>query len=245
MKQPKYRFYATILNSFSDYLNSSEIYNQYFGNSENPRKSEEEFEKEQFHGLIDRINRVPFESEAADKGTVFNEVVDCLIENRQPRDDMKFETDKSRGVIVANFKDYTFEFPLKLCLAFRDYFKDALTQVYVSATLETKYGTVELYGYIDELLPVKVCDIKTTSRYSAFKYRKGWQHLVYPYCLIVGGDLINEFEYTVTDFRNVWKETYLFEPDRDIQLLINHVEQFIEFLEANKGLITDKKIFNE
>ena len=33
--------------------------------------------------LIDRINRKPFDSEAADKGTAFNEVIDCMIENRK------------------------------------------------------------------------------------------------------------------------------------------------------------------
>ena len=33
--------------------------------------------------LLNRINRVPFESEAADKGTAFNEVIDCIVEGRK------------------------------------------------------------------------------------------------------------------------------------------------------------------
>ena len=71
--QPTHNFYATLLDSFGSYLNSSRIYQEYWGFAENPSKTEEEFEKEQFQGLIDKINRVPFSSEAADKGTAFNE----------------------------------------------------------------------------------------------------------------------------------------------------------------------------
>ena len=58
-----YNFYATLLDKFGDYLNSSRIYQEYWGFAENPEKSEEDFEKEQFQGLINTLNRVKFESE--------------------------------------------------------------------------------------------------------------------------------------------------------------------------------------
>ena len=38
-------------------------------------------------------------------------------------------------------------------------------------------------------------------------------------------------------------ETYVFNPERDIPILTNHCEEFIRFLEENRELITDKKIF--
>jgi hypothetical protein len=240
-----YKFYATLLDSFQNYIESSKLWNMYWGGSENPSISEEDFEREQFQGLIDRINRVPFESEAADKGTCYNELIDCLILNKKPEKEMEFKTYKDLGVIAAAYKSYIWEFPLDLTLKIRDYFKDSIPQVHVSAPLETKYGTVELYGYIDELLPFKVCDLKTTGKYNAFKFRDHWQHMVYPYCLIESGNLINDFEYVVTDFKQIYIEQYSFVTERDVPLLVEHCERFIEFLESNRELITDKKIFGE
>lgn len=244
MKDVKYQFYATILDAFQNYLSSSSIFQTYWGNSENPKKTEQEFEEEQFQSLLDRINRVPFESEPADKGTAFNEVIDCLIENRKPSEKFQFKTHKDLGVIAAAYKSYVFEFPLKLCLDFKNRFDGAMPQYRTEAILPTKYGDVLLYGYIDELLPDKVVDIKTTSKYNAFKFRDHWQHMVYPYCLIEDGNLINTFEYVVTDFKSVYSEVYVFNPERDVPRLTTHVERFIEFLESNRDLITDKKIFN-
>lgn len=77
MQQPKYRFYATILDAFWNYLNSDIVYARYWGFSENPPHTEDEFHELQFQELIDRINRKPFDSEAADRGTAFNEI--CLV----------------------------------------------------------------------------------------------------------------------------------------------------------------------
>ena len=154
--------------------------------------------------MIDRINRVPFESEAADKGTCYNELIDCLILKKKPEKEMEFKTHKDLGVIAAAYKSYIWEFPLDLTLKIRDYFKESIPQLHVSAPLETKYGTIELYGYIDELLPFKVCDLKTTGKYNAFKFKDNWQHKVYPYCLIENGNLVSDFEYVVTDFKQIY-----------------------------------------
>ena len=84
MQQPNYRIYATLLDAFWGYLNSDVIWDKYWGWSENPPHTPEEFHEQQFQELINRINRKPFDSEAADKGTAFNELVDALIENRKP-----------------------------------------------------------------------------------------------------------------------------------------------------------------
>jgi len=239
----KYKIYPSLLDKFQNYLDSSQIYQQFWGFSENAEKSEEQFENEQFASLIDSINRKPFESELADKGTCFNEVVDCLIENRKS-DKMEISSDKEKGLIVVNFKTSKFLFPLSLCLEFSHYFKNALTQQRVRAILSTQYGNVEIYGVIDELLPTSVHDIKTTGKYSAFKYKNGWQHIVYPFCLIANGNDIREFEYNITDFKQTYIENYNYIPERDEPKLLAICEQFIEFLKVNENLITDKKIFN-
>jgi hypothetical protein len=246
-QRPKYLLYATILDAFQDYLRSSEIWQEYYGNSEEPSISEEEFEKKQFQSLIDRINRVPFDSEKADRGTAFGEVVDCIIENRNS-DKMEIKSNKESGQITVIYNNRTFVFPISLCVEFATYFKGAATQFYVEAPLSTKYGHVLLYGYIDELMPISVHDIKTTEKYKAGKYRHGWQHIVYPYCLNYYGNLVQNFEYNIVQFAatsySTFIEYYNYVKGRDIPKLTAHVEQFIEFLEQHRELITDLKIFN-
>lgn len=249
-KLPKYLFYATLLDSFQGLLSSSEIYQKYWGFSEEPPKSEEEFEKEQFQSLIDRINRVPIDSEAADRGTVFNEIVDCIIEKRNS-EKIELVSDKPAGTITAKYNNRTFVFSLTQCREVANDFQAAITQYRTSAIMETKYGPVELYGFLDELMPQSVHDIKVKGKYSAFDFKNNWQHRVYPYCLNEEGIFINDFAYNiyVMDKNNIIKERheeiYCYVPERDIPKIREHCERLIEFIETNKALITDKKIFNQ
>lgn len=238
----KYNIYPTLLDSFEGYINSSRTYQEYWGFAEEPSISEEEFEKEKFNDLINSINRVKFESEEADKGTAFNEVIDCIIENRKSTK-MQIKAYKESGVISVGYKHHLFNFPFDLCIEFSQYFKGALTQQWTNGILQTKFGKVKFTGCIDELLPFKAADIKTTSKYSAFKFKHNWQHIIYPFCLNQNGIYINEFEYVVTDFKNSWTELYVYNQERDLPNLIEHCERFICFLEQHRHLITDKKIF--
>lgn len=250
MKKPKYLFYATLLDSYEGYISSSRIYQQYFGFSENPPKTEAEFEQEQFQSLIDRINRVPFDSEAADRGTCFNEVIDCII-TKSVSEKMEIKSNKESNSITAKYNNRTFSFPFDQCLQVAKSYQGAVPQVLTKGHLETKYGVVELYGYIDELMPLQIVDIKTTSRYSAFKFKDNWQHRVYPFCLSREGVNVTEFVYDVyvmnkgNSITESHQEFYSFVHERDIPSLRNHCEGLIEFIELNRQLITDKKIFNE
>ena len=246
--QVMYNFYPTLLDAFWSYLNSSKMYQKFWGFSEDPSKTEEEYEKEQFQSLIDKINRVPFDSEAADKGTAFNEVVDCILLNKKSD---KMELTSSDNSITAKYNNRTFVFDKSICKEFAEYYKDAIPQVYVYGNIQTKYGIVNVYGYLDELMPLKVHDIKTTTKYEAFKFQNNFQHIVYPYCLCQMGNDIKDFEYNIL----VWDKTgltgaiitesYTYVPERDDERLRLHCELFIEFIEANKDLITDLKIFNK
>ncbi len=246
----KYQIYSTLLDAFEDYLRSSEIYQSYWGNSEDPSKTEDEFTAEQYQGLIDRINRVPFDSEPADRGTAFNEVVDCIIENRVS-EKMDIASNKEDNTITANYNGRTFIFPLTETARYaREKFAGALTQQYTEATIETRYGVAKLYGYIDELLPLSVHDIKTTSSYKVGKFRHHWQKVVYPYCLNANGNEVFDFVYDVVVWSydkasfTTFEEYYRYSPQRDDPLLTAHVEALIEFLEAHRDVITDDKIFN-
>lgn len=247
----KYKFYATLLDAFQGWLSSSEIYQEYWGMSDNPSKSEDEFEKEQFLSLINRINRVPMkweDSEAADRGTAFNEAVDCVMAKRKS-DKMILESNKESGTISAEYNNRKFIFPFLLVKEFSDYFTGGVSQVLTEAVLTTKYGDVLLYGYIDELMSLSCHDIKTTGKYKVGKFRNNWQHIVYPYCLTQSGNEINEFEYDVAvlgtgNYYSTFKENYHYIPVLHIPKLRLITESLIETIEINRNLITDKKIFN-
>lgn len=251
----QYKFYATLLDAYQDYLDSAEIYERYWGYSENPPNTLAEFQQAQFQGLIDKINRVPFDSEAADKGTAFNEVIDCMVENR-PSTKCKvtriYGNADGTGEVVALNVEYNsrqFAFPLPLVREISDYYKGGMAQKYVQATLPTAYGNALLYGFVDYIMPFSVHDLKTTSRYYVGKYKNHWQHRVYPYVLAKQGCNLTNFEYNVVEWAaqgtaNTYTEHYAFDMRRDTELLQRHCEDFIRFLTDNRSLITDKKIFN-
>jgi hypothetical protein len=259
----KYLFYATLLDAFQDLLDSDKIYSEYWGSSANPSMTEEAFQEKTRLELIDRINRVPFDSEKADRGTAFNEIVDSLILGtksnkmaigRVPAGELVTDAKASgnSAKLMAVYHNRTFIFPLSVCREFADYYKGAVPQVYTEAILPTRYGDVQLYGYIDELMPLCIHDIKTTGRYTAGKFKRHWQHIVYPYCLQKEGNRISDFEYNVLlinerkdgNIYETFTEFYAFDADRDIPRLTAHVERLIEFIEFHRDLITDRKIFN-
>lgn len=251
MKQVQYKFYATLLDCFQNYVDSDVIWERYWGFSENPPHTPEQFREQQFQSLIDRINRVPFESEAATRGTAFNEVIDCMILHSNS-DKVKIvkvrdESGKVTGV-NATLNERTFFFPLSLIKEVADYYQGGLPQQYIQAILPTIFGDVLLYGYIDYCMPFCTHDLKTTVQYAVGNYKKHWQHIVYPYALMKNGCNVQDFEYNVVElgktFYRTYTESYYFVAERDIPRLTQHCEDFIRFLQTYRDLITDKKIFN-
>lgn len=250
-QQPKYRIYATLLDAFMQLERAEVVWEKYYGFSQEPPCTPEEFREKLEKELIDRVNRVPFESEAADRGTAFNEVVDALIENRKPKFmDVERTTDLQ---YLVKFNGHEFKFPIQLCVDMAVMYRDALTQRRVSGVMSTGYGDVELYGVIDELMPMAVHDIKTTGSYSMGKYKYNNQHLVYPWALRMMGVDITTFHYDVVELGKPrkdgtcsverFRETYVYDHERDEKVLRDRVEDFVAWLEMHRGEITDKKIF--
>lgn len=159
--------------------------------------------------LINSINRCPKQPmEAADAGTCFNEVVDCLIKRKNTeRTDMTIRTlrrdDGTPFAIEAKMNGFTFYYNVSLCRDLAAYFHDAISQYLVQAGLDTRYGEVTLYGYIDEWIGNRIYDIKTTSMYDFGKFADKTQKLVYPFCAVESGmvDSITEFEYTIVKWK--------------------------------------------
>lgn len=269
MKQLKYKIYPSLLDTFDKYLRADEEVES-FWNVDNEtgeyKRSPEEIEADLKQKLLDAINRVPFENEAVDKGTAFNAIIDCYIHKKvhvpNERNPYTISGDEETNTIQVDFPSTElaparhFLFDRAWCIEQAKYFKNSISQLFVSAILHTRYGDVELYGFIDELLRDVVFDIKSTSSYQFGKYERGWQRHVYPYCLIASGQMesVRAFEYTAYLLKGGtsrtplisgtrYPEYYTYNHEQTVKLLTGHVEHFIEFLEANKHLITDKKIF--
>ena len=251
MAKVAYKIYPTLLDAFEDYLESYDIYERYYGWSDNPSISVDEFQEKQYKGLIDKINRVPFESDAADRGTAFNEVIDCMVlfKNSAKMKITKWYDNGSLCGVKASYNGKDFYFPMNLIKEVASWYKGGLPQQHIQAILPTSFGNVLLYGYIDYVMPLKTCDLKTTGQYWFGKFKNHWQHIVYPYALAQNGADVRDFEYNIVEWRktgyDLYNECYLFRPERDIPKLTNHCEDFIRFLQENRDKITDKKIFAE
>lgn len=57
-----YKIYPSILDSFQSYLDTQKNYEKFYGFSDNPKYTLEEYEQVQFDELINRINRVPLKA---------------------------------------------------------------------------------------------------------------------------------------------------------------------------------------
>ena len=244
----RYNFYATLLDAFQRYLDAESIYEKYF----NEKMSFAEYEAQAKQELIDKINRVPFDSDAADKGTAFNELVDVLAHGITS-DKITYTESKEDYVVKYNliengkYKEFTFD--KATCKTISEKIKGAIMQYFCSADLNIGDNIVNLYGYIDEVKEFTIIDIKTTAKYQAFKYLKNWQHVVYPFCLSKSGINIETFVYLVVEMSGkhvkIHEELYNYNFSNDISRLYAMCEKLILFLETNRNLITDKKIFNE
>lgn len=211
---PKYRFYATLLNAYQWYLTS---------------ESDTAFQE-----FIDKVNRVEFKSEAADKGTSFNTLVDGIIDG----------TITELGV-EDNYEFNGFKFPVSIALECAEYVRHGITQVRESGFIETPLGLIEVYGDIDYVQPaMEQVDLKTTKAYEMGKYIETWQHIVYPYCYYQKTGLAPTFTYLATDFKNVVPEQYIYNHERDEPRLRSICVELAMFIEQHRHLITDLKIFN-
>lgn len=283
MKRPNYKIYPSLLDKFQKYLDSEIEADSFFNidlESGEQKLTADEIADKHEKELIDTINRVPNDPiEAADKGTCFNEIVDCIIDNRKcEREDMTIEKNydncdyefgsyvrcnsvaKPDGAVYglkATLNNFEFLFDIDFCKKAATYFKGAITQHLCKGQIETKYGTVELYGYADEIVANKVYDIKTTNSYDFGKFERSWQKDVYPYCLIESGEMteVAEFEYTVYKLKggssrtplisgDQYREVYTYNHANSTERIRTMLEnQFLPWLEAHKEQITNTKIF--
>jgi hypothetical protein len=213
-----YNFYATLLDTFHWY-----------------QQNEKETALEEF---LSSVNRTSKFSEAAARGTAFNELIDAAI-----KDTVQFEHAIKNKQEQITFKNFTF--PTAIVKEFVAFFSGSVSNIFVEAPIETQSGTVRLYGYIDEIKRDWVYDIKTKNQYKFPAFMEKYQHLVYPYCLHEKGTPINNFQYTITDFNDTFVEEYIYNHERDSATLRKACSDLIEFIERPeiKSQITNLKIY--
>lgn len=245
-----------MLDAFQSFIDSDSDWERYWGSSENPSKTPEEYSLECEVKLINQINRCPKEPiEAADKGTVINELVDMIIHRRKTNLDGL--TISSDGLtVVAEYNGFSWIFDRSQIYLLASLFPNAISQFLCEAPLKTSMGNVLLYGYIDEWCGNKIYDIKTTSSYQFGKFERKWQRHLYPYAVIESGMAteIESFEYTVATlattkseppitFMKIIPEVYTYNHEQSRVALIEICERFIEWLESRREYITDRRIF--
>lgn len=264
MSNARYRIYPSLLDKFQSFLDVEQSVEEFWNiDAEGEYKeTADEMSDRLERELIDSINRVPREPiEAADKGTCFNEVIDCLIAHRKCEyEGMDIQSGEmgANRVITAKLNGFEFHYDLDLCRSVAEDMKGAISQHLCDAVLPTKYGDVVLYGYADEIKGDLVFDIKTTGRYEFGKYGKGWQRHVYPFCLVESGEVksVEAFIYYVVAWKggtktcpvlsgSIYPEFYTYKHEQSRHALTQICERFIEWLEAHRDQITDTKIFAE
>lgn len=263
--------------------------------------SEEEVDALLKQEFIDKVNKVPTTpSEAASKGTAFNEIVDCLVKKCKPSNPsiviktirngedlydarikkLSYEEDvlgkevvpytlpkldsmdqfAKIGVpfIYAAIDGFEFFFDKNFCLEAAEYFKGSICQYYTKGYIETAKGLVELHGYIDYLRMDRLFDAKTTKRYAFGDFQKKWQRYAYPFTLIESGMMndVTSFEFTIYVLSGggprsplitgkQYKEVYTYDHEQARKMLTQQCERVAEFLEQNRSLIMNDRIFGK
>jgi len=92
-----------------------------------------------------------------------------------------------------------------------------------------------IHGVIDFLNRNNITDLKACDSYSIGKYQERSQHLIYLACLEDFG--IDHFTYLVSDFRNVYKEDYVWQPTM-LDTLRGRITRFFDYLENDVEMKT-------
>lgn len=256
----EYHISPTLLDKFQAWQESESSWEEYYGSSEEPSVTLDEWDIRLENDLIAAVNgdKMP-PSEAADLGTCLNEIVDCIVLGEgKTRDDVEISLEGGDGIKARKGEnEYLFHKEDMRNLA--SWLKGYVPQEYASAEIETYYGKVQLYGYPDYYSREEgvVIDLKSTKRYEAGKFRYKWQRYIYPYILTKSGkmDMYMMFRFMVCkvsggNTRNPWVELEMVNEDYTDPIMgmedaiRGTVEQFIRWyrMAMEKGLCTDRLV---
>lgn len=247
----RYNIYPTLLDEFA-------YYQSQIGSDD---------EQSLFVRLLDKINRVPQPKTMEQvRGTALNILIDWLVIGQPYSTDMTIEQVNTGEGFRIGYKcrmdGFEFIFSYRLVDELAKEFALHIPQEYVEAELsftdDKGEATACIYGYPDYIFLDRVKDLKTTKDYTPWKYKDNWQHIIYPWALVKSKMMsaVDTFTYVAVEVKEdkmtgiidgvVFREEYAFN-ETDAEGLIRDclTGQFIPFLEHNRYLITNKKIFGE
>lgn len=105
---------------------------------------------------------------------------------------------------------------------------------------EAKYKNCLIYGFVDLVGGDRAVDLKSTRKYEPNRFAFNHQNL---YLLGLKKYGIKTLDYVITDFEEVYQETYTFD-NYDFKPLYQQIDNFVDFIEQHRKLIKDKKIFD-
>ncbi len=108
------------------------------------------------------------------------------------------------------------------------------TQVLVSFMFEN----IKFYGYADVVGQNRIIDLKFTHQHKADRHLFNFQNL-YLFALKNWG--FTQMEYIISDNEKVYQEQYDLK-SYDFDFLLQKMTEFRDFVDENRGYITDKKI---
>jgi hypothetical protein len=183
--------------------------------------------------LVYKINGVKTPmSKSAMRGVAFESVVNALL--------LEKETEVYESVYIKS--GFTFDKSVtdRIVRKLSGY---GTMQKKISAVIDTPVGKVRLHGKVDYAYKNMHVDLKTTRKYATGKYGGYNQHGSYSLIEKTNGTPIEYFNYLVTDFTNVYIEPYEIE-DSLHRRVIGNICDFTTWLEKNRALITNEKIFS-
>lgn len=201
MSEIAFHVSPSILDKYMSMLDADQSWEHFYGMSEEPSVSLDEWRDKMLKELVDAVNGVVTPSSpAADLGTCLNEAVDCiLLGQRSTRDDVVLQSGQAghdgthdMGECVFAVKgENKFMFHAEDVVNLATHVRGMTPQELVSETIQTNMGCVQLYGYPDYYDPKSgiVVDLKTTKNYESGKYANYMQRYVYPYILTMSGKI--------------------------------------------------------
>lgn len=219
MGKIKYQIYPSLLDAYSRFKRNDD--------------------EETLNSLLDRINKVETERpEHVLKGIDFEECVNSAIDSLRNGKKDEIPYDILTGMLHSVFDaDVVIDAAHKLQNATKK-------QEYIEAVVETQVGLVKLYGIIDYRFPDMIADLKGRELYNYGDYSDHAQHPCYSLISKTNGTPIKAFKYVISDYKNVFVETYI-PNDNDESKFLRLVVEFCQFIEHMKKFITNKKIFGE
>lgn len=240
-----YNIYPTLLDSY--------LYMRDIEDEDERRAKETE--------LIARINRIAgVTSPAMERGTMLNALVDSILSGEQMPDryecEVVYPDGKMHYMVTDRELSYEYCFDGDMVSKIAGDLRWYMQQTFLSCVLDLCTDTrVRLYGFADYIGGSEVVDLKTTSRYTPYKYRNGAQGFVYPLCLWANGydkksviymtfKAVEVCDYDGKVSGDIYDERHIRSYDECLRW-VNQVLRFdfLPWLEGKRELITDTKIF--